>query len=135
MREIKFRAWNIEKKKMVSWGEIVRNKEWLQSIMGNEFYATNPPRYLWERMQFTGLHDKNGKEIYEGDILKWTSSKPFSFGQIRKVKVTYTEARYWCNTWDNKWGIYLGELLVEQRCEVVGNIFENEFLLHENENV
>ena len=52
-REIKFRAWNKAGKIMLNWDTIK--------------YQLNNQHF--ELMQFTGLHDKNGKEIYEGDIV------------------------------------------------------------------
>lgn len=118
MREIKFRAWNIEKKKMVSWGEMVRNKEWLQSIMGNEFYATTPPRYLWERMQFTGLHDKNGKEIYEGDIVEVNDCK---------YTIIFRGMGFWFVDSDDDGWVYDPNVYL---ITVLGNIYENSDLLN-----
>ena len=125
MREIKFRAWIEDYKEMT----YSRHYNYL-----SHFFSYLEDCYLEEQyviQQFTGLYDKNGKEIYEGDILQWTSSNPFSLGEIRKVKVYYVEARFWCNTWNNKLGIYLGELLSEEKCEVIGNIYENPDLINQ----
>ena len=63
MREIKFRVWDKERQTKVMQYPTLRDFAWLGEtcLADNKRYAV---------MQFTGLLDKNGKEIYEGDIYK-----------------------------------------------------------------
>lgn len=107
-RILKFRAWNIEKKYMVEWDVI---KSW-------HFYIIDLPQ--WEFMQFTGLHDKNGKEIWEGDIVR----NP----QDEVGKVVYSTGSFWAqfippHNWDP---MVPAVLLDDKNFEVVGNIYKDE---------
>lgn len=67
MREIKFRAWNPETKKMFhDFDQNIKEVPLGKSI---HLFVYETGLHYKTLMQFTGLKDKNGKEIYEGDIL------------------------------------------------------------------
>jgi uncharacterized phage protein (TIGR01671 family) len=133
MREIKFRAWD---------GAIMRcdiiNIEWTKNttialITARSTRDEDGEKHDSILMQYTGLKDKNGKEIYEGDVLnhKYFYSPEFSLEQWEKEeKIIVKIPDFFC---------YLGSDLVQNsdetmeefvsHMEVIGNIWEHPDLL------
>lgn len=90
-------------------------------------------------MQFTGLCDKNGKEIYEGDILGFPIKNQFS---NEPVAVKFTDGGFvvynpnCCNICEKSFGCIssLGECLAFSNCaEIIGNIYENKDILNKQD--
>ncbi len=115
-REIKFRAWDMNKKEMIH--NIQQEYDGDLSCFGsylnnNEFYET---------MQYTGLKDKNEKEIYERDIVKdWQ-------GKLSYIKFEHGSFQLICI--GEK---FYGRGLIHTQLEVIGNIYENKNLLNGEE--
>lgn len=83
--------------------------------------------------QFTGLHDKNGKEIYEGDVVKAPLLDPI-FGDVIKdtfcnAEIRFNKGSFVVSYYKREHNIYLSDLY--KRIEVIGNIFDNKELLEE----
>ena len=123
MREIKFRAWDKFNKKMC---------EVIDLLFSSSFVVVERDKIpmieiafdLVELLQFTGLLDKNGKEIYEGDIVK-----DIIGGELYIIK------------WSKDWAQFTAEkiknmnltmdLIYSDHFEVIGNVFESPELLKE----
>ena len=123
MRKIKFRAWNSSH--ILEW-------DWICAMgMVSEIILDTHVNY--QIMQFTGLLDKNGKEIYEGDIAKDTQD---SFGRNSLISWSNNLCGFWKEpivARVHQFGQHL-EKRIADRIEVIGNIYENPELLTKEEN-
>ena len=115
MREIKFRAWSDELKEMI-YLDFEKNKN-LGNILSGKSLLYN------EVMQYTGLKDKNGKEIYENDLC--SVSNPYNnctASGFAKVVFSWGYVGGWVLTSDGKDYLNIGTRT--KSIEVVGNIYE-----------
>lgn len=133
MREIKFRGIKISQGTMVYGYFSGFVNDGKLALIGNP--KDNGDTGWWVNKetvgQFTGLLDKNGKEIYEGDILKYHLED--SVGSYDgTAAVFYYEDGFCIETGESGYCPYLCEVLTGD-AEVIGNIYENPELL-ENEN-
>lgn len=137
IRPIKLRGWNKKLQAMFGVGSIM-NMDYDDS---SEFkYATNDGQsagvgdgvHLWldiELMQFTGLKDKSGKEIFEGDILEH-SWKPMGKTEphVKKLSVGFYDGAFKQHEPgddEDVWALWYDW----SELEVIGNVWENPELL------
>ena len=134
MREIKFRGKHIISQKWI-YGDLI-HEEWIGGKPIMIKHKKTAHSVLEDTIgQYTGLHDKNGKEIYEGDIVKkliWNELKFEAEGDGQEycyAKVMYIEelAGFYLVNRDNK---ILWEVSEDKyNIEVTGNIYDNPELL------
>lgn len=136
MRIIKFRAWDKENKKMI-WPDTIKSEFYFDEKGFDGIRSGN----LWvsfgffELMQFTGLLDRNGREIYEGDIIgrEGVSVCPGGKWQPEREVVAWEESGYVSS--DSEYSgptIFAGYDFGDGHAEdykILGNIYENPELL------
>ena len=133
MRTIKFRAWDNENNQMLDVQELnfedcfYGGEMQIKTTMYNDYFDCRE----MPLMQYTGLHDKNGKEMYEGDIV-------FIKGDTElldiKGKIEYSDTFVQFIITNTGNIINEAEPLrdyEDKDIEVIGNVFENKELLNE----
>lgn len=128
MREIKFRVWDTYNKEMLELKEL--NYEYGEPAIRTTMYSNYFGPSDMILMQYVGLKDKNGKEIYEGDIVQILGGE-------------YEQGFY---EWDEK--VQIKDLIYDgfnlmmtisqignQAIEIIGNIYENPELLKGVDNI
>lgn len=123
-REIKFRAWNKKDKVMVDVAALNFGPSGFWSLIEDAYDAELQLADSYEIMQNTGLHDKNGREIYEGDVLDIGLRNQDGKPVIAPVSYETYAAGYVLDNGGN--GIWQR---LTKECEVIGNTFENPELL------
>ena len=144
MREIKFRAWDKKYNMMIQAESFQRDQMWISGI-GEVFEIGEWSDYggggkteddcsdQYILMQYTGLKDKNGKEIYEGDIISTDLDRPFNI-------VVFRNGAFMFQCHDNGKDYYDYMFSVDEESdrweygEVIGNVYENPELLKGDEN-
>ena len=129
-RPIKFRAWDLVTKKMYQVQSLTLDFKicdlW-DGVEEHEGIARDIDNVVI--MQLTGLKDKNGKDIYEGDVVRKYREVNTSYG-FDVHEITWRRCAFvlLATDADNEWGGYL-LYKTEEKLEVIGNIYENPNLL------
>lgn len=118
MREIKFRAWDKENGEMIPWNRLLKGLNLRNVFMKPEMCGLI-------LMQSTGLVDKRGNQIFEGDIYRYE----YLTGSGVEYRNSVVE---WETTEVAYEGVFHGYELNNYEIEVIGNVFENPELLEES---
>lgn len=141
MKEIKFRAWDRSRKKMIygieaaydGCGNQIRladidYEDYFGSYIGVDTVYRSANGKNYEVMQFIGLRDKNGREIFERDIIK----PPHLYKEHGPGEIVYLAPGYAYRPKDVRYGFSLSQFDYRypgEEYEVIGNTFENPELL------
>jgi uncharacterized phage protein (TIGR01671 family) len=124
MRKIKFRVWSKEGQDFLLWDQLLEASD-LIDFLKHAALGHGEDGYYSELMQYTGFNDKNGKEIYEGDILGAGYYK-YLVDYDEEWGFTFKDPgkRNWeTNEFD------LAQNMIFSEVEIIGNIHENPELI------
>lgn len=134
MRVIKFRVWHKNAKRFLKSGDCGPDETYWFGVIDEplkvcEMYCSEFVDYCDNVViqQFTGIEDKNGKEIYEGDIVQL-------LGAPYKYTIEWQDYHWSINDFEN--ALFYKDTFqpfthaVQDRAEVIGNIFENPELIN-----
>jgi len=124
-REIKFRAWDKKENKMQQVVQILYGHEASNYPLSVDFFRSVKSRLIKdiELMQYTGLKDKNGVEIYEGDIVMIYDARESESFPMFSEKVIFEKGKFMT---EGEFDLYDTD---NYSYELIGNIFENKELL------
>ncbi len=132
MKEIKFRAWDKIFNKWIHPSQVQLSGTGIVTIQDENLdYLIDNDHKQAEIVFYTGLKDKNGTEIYEGDKVKLgvlpTEEEPEE--EIHTAEVMFSKGQFWIT----HYGFPLKSYACNDKCfiEVIGNIYENPELLKE----
>ena len=123
MNEMKIRFW--DKKLNVMWEPIE-----LKKLLGYMLFQSMPNSDGYTALkdhfddmvieQFTGLKDKNGKDVYEGDVVRHDAVLYKEVGSVvfceGAYELVHLDGNFLCHLWSD----------IEERFEVIGNIYEGD---------
>lgn len=131
-RDIKFRAWvrnymvDVARidfiDRYITWDD----NQYDRCIPPNKCYETESFEEI-DLMQYTGFNDNNGKEIYEGDIVKTKNFKHFNEGDLKEVWLVVRNNGFYIE--NKKFGWHLHDMAINEDWEIIGNVFKNPELL------
>lgn len=120
MRLIKFRGKDAVCNKGWVFGDLVHNQKVTQTGLEPRTMVAGYEVVPESVGQYTGMHDKNDKEIYEGDIISLKEPNR----NYSSCEVSMSDKGYWAISWDIHERVILG-FVDRSNIEVIGNIYDN----------